>query len=51
MAGGNGSPLSEARGEDGPFIPCYARLPLDSPKAGNKEDKTSLGGVVRSMHP
>ena len=29
-----GFPLSEARGKDGPFIPCYARLPLDFPKAG-----------------
>ena len=29
-----GFPLSEARGKDGPFIPCYARLPLEFPKAG-----------------
>ena len=33
-AEGVGFPLSEARGKDGPFIPCYARLPLDFPKAG-----------------
>ena len=30
----DGFPLSEARGKDGPFIPCYARLPLEFPKAG-----------------
>ena len=29
-----GFPLSEARGKDGPFIPCYASLPLEFPKAG-----------------
>ena len=48
----DGFPLSEARGKDGPFIPCYASLPLEVPKAGgNKEDKTSLYGVVRGVHP
>ena len=47
-----GFPLSEARGKDGPFIPCYASLPLEVPKAGgNKEDKISLHGVVRGIHP
>ena len=49
---GEGFPLSEARGKDGPFIPCYASLPLEVPKAGgNKEDKTSLYGVVHGVHP
>ena len=48
----SGFPLSEARGKDGPFIPCYASLPLEVTKAGgNKEDKTSLYGVVRGVHP
>ena len=28
----NGFPLSEARGKDGPFIPCYASLPLEVSK-------------------
>ena len=47
-----GFPLSAARGKDGPFIPCYASLPLEVPKAGgNKEDKTSLHSVVRGVHP
>ena len=27
-----GFPLSEARGKDGPFIPCYASLPLEVSK-------------------
>ena len=52
LLGECGFPLSEARGKDGPFIPCYASLPLEVPKAGgNKEDKTSLYGVVRGVHP